>query len=162
MGVDTINNDFSLSRASVLKDAVNGAIREMYLKSQPPLDIDNDVIEEDSEHPIYQRHYLSEAECEYIVNKYIDAYNIRNHVADVCDMMIELIDENVDIGIEGLNRGLFEDIKSKFKRCYEVESFRSTIYLGSSPTSNKESVLSYWKSKGVDLEIVEHDEDTFV
>ena len=37
----------------------------------------------------------------------------------------------------------------------EESSFRGSVALGCSPTSNKKTVIDYWKSQGVDLEIVD-------
>jgi hypothetical protein len=33
--------------------------------------------------------------------------------------------------------------------------------LGCSPTTNKETVINYWKTQGVDLDIVDRDPNTF-
>lgn len=47
------------------------------------------------------------------------------------------------------------DCKEFYRFDREESSFKASIALGPSPTSNKDTVIEYWKSQGIDIEIVE-------
>lgn len=73
------------TRKSVIEQAYHECMTEMYAKAQPPIEYDklledlrNGVIKDERYCPIYSRHYLSEQEFKYILNKYIDAYGMKN------------------------------------------------------------------------------------
>lgn len=74
-------------RRKILEKAVHDCFKEMYAKSQPSADYDklvedyrNGIIGKDER--VYERHYLSKDEFEYIMQKYLDAYNITPHWKD--------------------------------------------------------------------------------
>ena len=74
---------FRLTRNDVIKKAYDECLTEMYAKAQPPLDYMDTVrrIKKGEEvetklDPLYQRHYLSQDEFHYILNKYIEAYGM--------------------------------------------------------------------------------------
>ena len=72
-----------LDRDKVLGKAVDDCLREMFAKAQPAADLDNineeykaGKIDEDKDGPVYDRHYLSMEEFQYILNKYMKAYRV--------------------------------------------------------------------------------------
>ena len=72
-----------LDREQVIKQAYEDCMTEMYAKSQPPADykklvdgVKNGEIEDSPGNELYKRHYLSEEEFKYILNKYKKAYRI--------------------------------------------------------------------------------------
>ena len=72
-----------LNRKEIFKRAIHDCYTELYAKAQPMADYDNLVaelkigkIDEKKNGPIYERHYISKEESDYIVNKYIDAYGM--------------------------------------------------------------------------------------
>lgn len=86
--------DFNIDRESVLLQAVEDCYREMFAKAQPTADWDNLIqeykegkIDEKTDGPIYNRHYLSYREYAYIVDKYIEAYKIKSGWNDHIDIL---------------------------------------------------------------------------
>jgi len=70
-----------LTRKEVLNKAVHDCYKEMYAKAQPPADWDQIIKEfeegkRDKDERVYEQHYLSQEEYMYIVDKYLEAYNI--------------------------------------------------------------------------------------
>lgn len=72
-----------LDRDEILGKAVDDCLREMFAKAQPEADLDNinaeykaGKIDEKKDGPVYDRHYLSHAEFDYILNKYLKAYRV--------------------------------------------------------------------------------------
>lgn len=70
-----------LDRNEVIKQAMHNCLKEMYAKSQPMADYDNLIEEYKSgkigkDERIYERHYLSQAEFQYILKKYVSAYGL--------------------------------------------------------------------------------------
>ena len=86
-----MNNNI-LSRKKVLEKAYDDCMAELYRKSQPSADI-NEYIEKikSGELPkdtrVYERHYISKEELEYIVDKYMKAYNIDTPWKDHCNVI---------------------------------------------------------------------------
>ena len=75
-----------LSRRDILQKAYDECMTEMYAKAQPSADYNkiiedlrNGVSDDSQDDPIYQRHYLSHEEFNYIKDKYIDAYGMKEH-----------------------------------------------------------------------------------
>lgn len=73
------------TRENVIKQAHHECLKEMYAKAQPSVDYDaivdgvkNGTICDTDKDPVYARHYLSQEEFKYILNKYIDAYGMRS------------------------------------------------------------------------------------
>jgi hypothetical protein len=68
-----------LSRRDILQKAYDECMTEMYAKAQPSADYNkiiedlrNGVSDDSQDDPIYQRHYLSHEEFNYIKDKYIE------------------------------------------------------------------------------------------
>ena len=90
-----------LDREEVLCKAYEDCIREMFSKAQPAADWDNLIeeykagkIDENKDGPIYDRHYLSDKEFQYILDKYMNAYRIYSEWKD-----------NVEVVEDYLNNG---------------------------------------------------------
>lgn len=73
------------TRQDIIKQAYHECMTEMYAKAQPSVDYDklledfrSGVIKDERNCPIYSRYYLSHQEFNYILNKYIDAYGMKN------------------------------------------------------------------------------------
>lgn len=73
-----------MDRKEMLSRAVTDCMREMYAKAQPSIDYDELVakvksgeIIDTSENPVYNRHYLSMQEFDYIREKWADAYGLK-------------------------------------------------------------------------------------
>ena len=88
-----------ISRKEILDNAVHDCYKEMYAKAQPSADWDK-ILQEykdgtrSKDERVYEQHYLSQEEFSYIVNKYIDAYNIQSHWRD----NIELLEKYLNKG----------------------------------------------------------------
>lgn len=70
-----------LDRHVIIKRAIDECMEEMYQKAQPSTSykeliakVKSGEIEDSNENPIYRRYYLSQAEFEYIKDKYAKAY----------------------------------------------------------------------------------------
>lgn len=88
-----------LNRQKILEQAFHDCMKEMYAKAQPSVDYDqlledarNGKIGKDEK--VYERHYLSSEEFDYIRNKYIEAYNIK----ESWNSNIELLEEYLSKG----------------------------------------------------------------
>lgn len=88
-----------LNRQKILEQAFHDCMKEMYAKAQPPADYDqlledakNGKIGKDEN--VYERHYLSSEEFNYIHDKYIEAYNIK----ESWNSNIELLEEYLSNG----------------------------------------------------------------
>ena len=88
-----------VTRDTIIKQAYHDCMKEMYFKAQPSVDYDqlledvkNGKIGKDES--IYDRYYLSSEEFEYIRNKYIEAYNIK----ESWKSNIELLEEYLSKG----------------------------------------------------------------
>lgn len=204
-----------LDRREILNRAVHDCYVEMYAKSQPSADYDQLVEDVKSgkigkDERVYNRHYLSQEEYKYIVDKYIDAYGIREKWRPYIDILMEdlgggghknawIVEYDEDGEEIGGYRGvekvqpMEDEIKdiiaqygeedecgkmakhisdkvmeliSTYRDFYrfdnEESSFSATMALGASPTSNKETVINWWKeNKGVDIEIEERNPKLF-
>lgn len=212
-GKDIVNHDDEmLSREKILRIAYTDCLREMYYKSQPSASYDEYVNkyqngELTDNDRVYNWHYLSEKEYEYIVDKYVHAYGMDQKWLDYVDTVIayfeegatkdkwipehtdehgthpgyrgyeKLLDfskvientlkankdkteEELAFAIKVLILQRINDCKAFYRFDREEGDFRASVALGASPTSNPDTVIKYWKDKGVDLEIVERDPDT--
>lgn len=98
----------NMTRSDILGQALKECMREMYSKAQPPADYDKYVKQVQSgeitdERPyIYQRHYLSDKEAHYIVDKYIDTYRFKNEWISNIDLLLKdlkngcIVDKYID------------------------------------------------------------------
>ena len=85
-----------LNRKEVLNKAVHDCYKEMYAKAQPSADWDQIVQEfkdgiRDKDERVFEQHYLSQEEYTYIVNKYLEAYNITPHWRDDVSVVEEYL-----------------------------------------------------------------------
>lgn len=104
-GYNAWENDFSddkiLDRTKVLQKAHDDCMREMYAKSQPVGDYDEYVRQyqtgelTDDDERVYNRHYLSREEYEYILDKYVDAYGMKEKWSDYVDTVKEYFGDDV-------------------------------------------------------------------
>lgn len=206
---------YDLTRESILTEAYDRCMAELYEKAQPSADINEylakiksgEITKEDqNKSPIYNRHYMSRDEMKYIVGKYHEAYRMDNEFKDSCDLLLSDMKKSVPVdkyieahddeyghhpGYRGyedrppledrvLNKlnelgfvsdhldekaaaiaKLFEDFIIERRDFYmfdrDAQKFDTSVYLGASPISNKKAVIDYWKSQGVDIEIVDRD-----
>ncbi len=95
---------YKLTRSSILEKAIHDCLSEMYKRAQPSADFDDylkqledGVITDETRPYIYERHYLSEEESNYIIEKYRDAYRISNDwVADI-DVLLRDLKEGCSV-----------------------------------------------------------------
>lgn len=73
-----------MDRREMLSRAVTDCMREMYAKAQPSIDYDELIkkvksgeVEDTNENPVYNRHYLSMQEFDYIREKWAEAYGLK-------------------------------------------------------------------------------------
>ena len=89
-----------LDREEVLSQAVYDCYREMFAKAQPMADWDAlnaeykaGKIDEKKDGPVYDRHYLSHEEFQYILDKYMDAYHIKSDWDDYVEIVEKYLSE---------------------------------------------------------------------
>lgn len=101
-----MKKDYDITRNSILCEAVDRCMKELYEKAQPSADISEYVRkiksgeitdEEQNADPIYKRHYMSQAEMKYIVDKYHEAYRLDNEFTDSCDLLLKDMDDNYTV-----------------------------------------------------------------
>lgn len=141
--------------------------------------------EDTREDPLYGRYYLSEENLKYIVNMFCDAYNIKDHWNSNMELLLHNLkegghadkyvkDENHPYGYRTFTEvSPLKDITSDFQSVFDIiegyknyykfdreeSSFKCSVLLGASPTSNKQAVIDYWKNKGVNIEIKDFNMD---
>lgn len=179
-----------LTRKDILCEAIDRCLTEMYEKAQPSANL-HDYIEQkergeldESITPVHDRHYLSQNQFYYILNKYKEAFRCVNEWHSNMDFLLECLEKGGyrDKWIHNSNdphdghRGveetptletilgtekaqevinLIEDLRDFYHFDREEEKFNFNVALGCSPTSNAQVVKDYWKSQGVDIEIDE-------
>lgn len=168
---------------NIVDEAIVKCLDHMYRASQPSItweELNN--IKDDPD--IIHHYYLSQEDYKYISNMYAEYYRLKDTFKEHCDILIndiiegcykdKYISSNGDspgyrdyekvlplketLGEEIVNK-VIEFIKErkdfyKFDRDYHSYLFTVMNY---SPTSNKQTVIDYWKSKGIDLEIIDRD-----
>jgi len=142
---------------------------------------------EDKDNPLYMQHYLSEKNFKFIKNHYLQCYGLFNFWEESVNLLLDCFknggikhiyvpatDEKpahkdygpVDplykiIGEEPTGKVIkvIEDYKDFYYNwgSHDLTTADFYISLGCSPTSNKEAVIEYWKSKGKDITIKEID-----
>ncbi len=82
--------NFKIDRSSVIEQAILECLTEMYAKAQPSADF-NKLMElyKGTNKPFYQWYYLSEEEFHYILNKYLEAYKIKDNRQEYLDLIID-------------------------------------------------------------------------
>ena len=81
------------SRNDVLVNALDECLYELFQAAQPSIDIREAALnlnkEEEAKSPTYTHHYLSQKDCDEIVDKYIDIYQMRSDYKDSVDRLLE-------------------------------------------------------------------------
>jgi len=99
-----------LTRDSIISEAIDRCLTEMYQKSQPSADWHEYVklanegkIKKDER--IYERHYLCQSQFEYILDKYKEAFRCINEWKSDIDFLVKNLKEGglKDIWINGKN-----------------------------------------------------------
>ena len=210
--------DFMVERDTVLQKARHDCMAEMYRKSQPSASYDEylkmykaGLLRDDDKDRVYNRHYLSREEYEYILDKYVDAYGMAERWNDYVDTVINYFDadapkdkwipEKTDEdgfthpgyrgyehlphfskviesiinkmavqdkeSIETVSKAIYDAVIARMETCKnfyrfdrEESGFHVSVGLGESPTCNKDTVIEYWKNKGVDITIEDRNPDT--
>ena len=70
-----------INRKEILEEAVHRCLRDMYLWSQPSIDIDELLktgYKDTEESPLYRKHYLSSKNFVYLKDTYINAYRMED------------------------------------------------------------------------------------
>lgn len=170
-----------INRDEILKEALHKCFVEMYRWSQPSIDIDElfkNGYKDSRESPLYEKHYLSQENFEYIRQTYMDAYGIKDNWDDTFEILIKQLKEG---GIEDdykpatKDRPGYRDYKKVLpleevitcpgemntiidyiKKCQnffkghsrETNQFSCSVALGGSPTSNAKEVEEYWHKNG--------------
>lgn len=170
-----------LDKDKIMEEAMIRCYREMYRKAQPRGNFDryrrmikNGELPKDTR--IYERHYLPQKEFEYILNKYVKAYRFENQWRSDVELILDNIknggykeiykNERKDvehiklqdkIGEENVAKVIefIEDLKDFYQFDNYESTFKASIALGCSPTSNPETVKKYWESQGVTVDIDE-------
>ena len=82
--------EFKLSREDIICEAIMRCKREMYKRAQPSANYDELLKKyKGTKEKIYERYYLSNEECKYIVHKYLQAYGLIDKFKDHCDLLID-------------------------------------------------------------------------
>ena len=156
---------------------VNDLIRKSKESGEPP---------DTREEPLYNRHYLPQEVFTEIQDAYMDAYGIRSTWHDYVDTVKEYLEKGGPYYVYGndhekklthtkpLSEQIGEesakivfDLIDKCKHYYRYNAdettFKLNVCLGSSPTSDKDTVLDYYKKKGEPIEIDDslYDTDEF-
>lgn len=89
-----------INRDAIIKRAIDECIEEMYLKAQPSVNykeliekVKSGEIEDSHENPVYNRYYLSQAEFEYIKDKYAKAYGFEPHWKEDIEILEEYLNK---------------------------------------------------------------------
>ena len=98
------NKKWNLSRRQLLSNVVHDCMKELFQKAQPSVNIDDYLkqikegkITDNTRPYIYQRHYISDAEAKYVVEKYLDAYRMKNEWRSNIDLLIKDLKEGCTV-----------------------------------------------------------------
>lgn len=144
------------TREEVLVQAYNECLRDLYLNSEPPIDIKellDSGFKDDENDPLRNKHFIDEETFNEIVEDTKWAYGIIDHFHD----NLELIKSNLKDGptirsskyqyttLKPLKEEIGEDAYNKvmeyidaiynyYKNDYDVSKFDFSIFLGASPS----------------------------
>ena len=144
------------TREEVLVQAYNECLRDLYLNSEPPIDIKellDSGFKDDENDPLRNKHFIDEETFNEIVEDTKWAYGIIDHFHD----NLELIKSNLkdgptirsskyqyttlkplkeEIGEEAYNKVMeyIDAIYNYYKNDYDVSKFDFSIFLGASPS----------------------------
>lgn len=85
-----------MTRDNIISRAITECMREMYAKAQPSADYDK-LVEDmktgkiGKDELVFNRHFLSHDEFNYILNKYIDMYRLREEWTSNMDLLIDYV-----------------------------------------------------------------------
>lgn len=87
-----------LDRDTIIKEAIDRCLEEMYQKSQPKASFyeylekakRGEITKEDK---VYDRHYLNVTQFKYILNKYIKAYRLQNEWKSNIEFLVQNLEE---------------------------------------------------------------------
>lgn len=85
------------TREEMISEAYTNCMRELYERAQPTADYDN-LVEEyrngkiGPDERIYNRHYVSQEEYEYVVDKYVDIYGMKERWTDNVNTVLEWLE----------------------------------------------------------------------
>ena len=87
-----------LDRDTIIDEAIDRCLEEMYQKSQPKASYHDYIVkikrgEINKNEKIFERHYLCQTQFEYILEKYIKAYRLQNEWKSNIDFLIENLKE---------------------------------------------------------------------
>lgn len=174
-----------ITRQDVLCRAVDECMKELYSKAQPHVEW-KDFIQQNEDYKEgpkpYEFYYLPKEVFDYIAESYIKAYKIRSLFNDHLDLILNyfkdpIINKYVKkedapgyrdyehitplkdiIGSDNMNKvkEYVEKARNFYRFNHELNSFNMTVYLGASPSSDKQSVIDNWKEyRGQDITIDE-------
>ena len=170
-----------LTRETIIGEGIDRCLTEMYEKAQPSVNL-KDYLEQkkrgeldESVTPVHDRHYLSNNQFLYILDKYKEAFRCVNEWKSNIDFLVSALKEGGYrtvyrdntctaektpilerlIGKENADKvfELIEQLKDFYHFDRDEEKLSVNVALGCSPTSNAETVRNYWKSQGIDIEI---------
>lgn len=175
-------NQNIINKENILSEAIERCLQEMYYHAQPSIDLKNAIKESKEKQEkvdLIDKHYLSKEMYDSIVNKYIDAYHLDNYFQNSLELLLSYFEKPyVKDYSKGYKthkeiRSLFEKIgkdnfeivkdyidkaKNYYNRNIDAESFRFNV-ANFSPTSNKQTVIDYWKTQGKEIEIKDYNDD---
>lgn len=142
----------------------------------------NGEFKDDEKCPLYSQHYLSQKNFLFIRQHYLDCYGLFDWWEDSMDTLLDKLEKGGNkkvyrervgntpgykdyepvpplkeiIGEKYANKTI--DLIKGYKKffsfgCREVNYVNMSISLGCSPCSNKQTVIDYWKSQEVDIQI---------
>lgn len=168
----------------ILSEAVERCLAELYYFAQPSVENIEEAVKKEGDsqdEPFYQKHYLSKEDYEYIIDKYIKMYNLEDYFKQDCNVLIRDLKEgysvnkfteygrdyerkpNLETQLESKEIAdkvidIIENRKNFYRFYRDGEKLRFNI-LNYGPTSNKQQVIDYWKSQGIDIEIKDYNPD---
>lgn len=143
------------------------------------------ILKKDDKYKFFERHYLSSKEQSYIVDKYLDSYGFKDEFKDHCDVILRYFDDGIIdkyiekdgdqpgyrgyehlkplkeiIGEDAYNKVVerINQAKDFYRFNRDENRFRFNIF-DCSPCTNSKTVIEYWKTQDIDLEIKERDDD---
>ena len=171
-----------INRDSILTEAINRCLQEMFHYAQPSIYLKELMKKEERNGErldLIDKHYLSKEMFDCILNKYIDAYHLDNYFQDSLELLLYYFENPYvkdyskgykmhkeirklfeKIGIENFEivKDYIDKSKDYYNRNIDAETFKFNV-MNFSPTSNKQTVIDYWKSQGKDIEIKDFSED---
>ena len=141
------------TRKEVLEQAFDECIREMYLRSDPPVDIneiDFSTFKDDAKNPFRSQHLIDSDQFDEVLEDTMYAYGIRDDFHDNLELIKQELEKGPQLRLskydqldplsEVIGKEAFDvvmkylDAISIFYRTdYEVSQFKMSVYFGPSP-----------------------------